>query len=65
MTEFIIQVKKMRDAQKAYFRARRQNIPEAVTLLQTSKGYEAIVDQMLKDMEPVQEPITNLFNQPS
>jgi galactokinase len=64
MTDFIIQVKKMREAQKAYFKARRQNLPEAAIILQTSKNLEAIVDKMLKDMEPAPEPIVNLFNQP-
>ena len=49
MNDFVSLVRKMRQLQRAYFEARRQNLPEASTTLNKCKQVEREVDSFLKD----------------
>ena len=61
--DFIQAVTQMRQIQKAYFKARRQNDPACATILEQSKRAEKIVDDMLAEInQPIINSQPNLFS---
>lgn len=61
--DFIQAVAQMRQLQKSYFKARRQNLPEAATFLEQSKRAEKIVDDLLEEItKPIPSQQPNLFS---